>query len=195
MRPSTIILAVLTVVFGVGTVVLLVRFGPGDTGPFLTTLRLGGLVTVGFGAACVIGVVNRRRGERIRDRETAHPGVAFVSARPARSAGRDLAAWSPGVSVRFPCDLAFDPSGVAVWDRRTDERTATIASRREILGFDVFDDTTPLGSTSHWGIAMRLAPRSARPATIHLWIGDEQTQQYEYAMRRTITRIERALGP
>lgn len=30
---------------------------------------------------------------------------------------------------------------------------------------------------------------------MHLWMSDEQPHQDEYAMRRTIMKIEKALGP
>ncbi|MBM7475928.1 hypothetical protein [Curtobacterium herbarum] len=70
-----------------------------------------------------------------------------------------------------------------------------IATRQEIVGFDVFDEPSPLGSTKLYGIAISLTPREAGPATVHLWMSDAQQHQDEYAMRRTIATIEKALGP
>jgi hypothetical protein len=192
-RPSTILPTLLTVVSGVATVVLAVLVGPGDEPGFVQVLRLGGLVTVGFGGALVITVTNRRRRDRLRAETEADPDTVFVEAHARDWSAAELQTWSAGLPVRFPCDLGFDRDGMTARTRRGGHRVL-VATAREVLGFDVFDEPTPLGSTSRWGIAIHLAPRAAGPATLHLWLIDGQPNQDEYAMRRTIARIEAALG-
>jgi hypothetical protein len=194
MRPSTILLTALTVVFGAATIVLAVLIGPGDRAGFAEVLRLGLLVTVGFGSAVVISVTNRRRRDRLQGESDANPGVVFVNAHATSSTAAELAAWTPGLRIRFPCDLGFGRDGLTSWASRTATTGIPIATRDEIAGFDVFDQRTPLGSTSRWGIAIHLAPRTTGPGTVRLWIVDGEQYQDEYAMRRTISRIEAALG-
>jgi hypothetical protein len=194
MRPSTILLTALTVAFGAATIVLAVLAGPGNAAGLAQVLRVGGLVTLGFGVSLVLTLVNRRRRRRLRREADAHPGTVFVNAHATGSTVADLAAWSPGLQLRFPCDLGFDRNGVSSWSSGDADEGVPIASRQEITGFDVFDERTPLGSTSRWGIAIRLAPRTTGPGTVRLWLIDDQTDQDEYTMRRTISRIEAALG-
>lgn len=194
MRPSTILLAVLTVLSGVATIVLAVRIGPGGGLGFAEVLRLGGVVTLGFGTALAVTVGNRRRRDRLRTETESSPGTVFVEAHARGRSSAELEAWSPRTAVRFPCDLGFDRDGMTARPRRGGGRGVHVATADEVLGFDVFDDRTPLGSTSRWGIAIRLAPRAAGPTTVHVWINDGQPNQDEYAMRRTIARIEAALG-
>jgi hypothetical protein len=194
MRPSTILLTAFTILFGATTIVLAVSVGPRDTGSFVEVLRLGGLVTIGFGAATALTVINRRRRDRLQNESRANPGTAFINARATDSTVADLEAWSPGLEIRFPCDLGFDRAGMTSWSSRHSKKGKQIATRQEITGFDVFDERTPLGSTSRWGIAITPAPRAAGSVTVRLWSIDEQRNQDEYAMRRTISRIESALG-
>ncbi|NII40267.1 hypothetical protein E9228_000903 [Curtobacterium flaccumfaciens] len=194
MRPSTILLTVLTSVFGAATLVLAVLVGTGDTQALLQVLRLGGLVTTGFAAGLVITVTNRRRRERLQRKSDASPGTFFVNAHPTGSTYDELDAWRPDLRVWFPCDLGFDRSGMTAWPDEGGGGGVLIATRQEISGFDVFGDPTPLGSTNRWGIAISLARRETGPTTVHLWTLDEQQNHDEYAMRRTIARIETALG-
>jgi hypothetical protein len=194
MRPSTIILASLTILFAAATTVVAVLVRPDHAEGFLEVLRVGGFATIAFGAACVIGVINRRRRSRLKSEGEAHPGIVFVNAHATDSTAAELATWSPGVAVRFPCDLGFDRNGVTSWTRRDDTTGTPIAGRKDISGFDVFDQRTPLGSSSRWGIVLHLAPRDAGPAAVHLWVNDGQANQDEYTMHRTISRIKAALG-
>jgi hypothetical protein len=69
-----------------------------------------------------------------------------------------------------------------------------IIARDEILGFEVFGEATALGSTSRWGIAIRLAARTTGPGMVHFWMIDGQRNQDEYTMRQTVARIESVLG-
>ncbi|WP_267419657.1 MULTISPECIES: hypothetical protein [unclassified Curtobacterium] len=195
MRPSTVLLTCLTAVFGIATIVLAVRVSTAGVEEVLQVLRLGGIVTVGFGAALLITVVNRRRRDRLRTASEAHPGTLFVNAHSTGSTAAELAAWSPGLRVAFPCDLGFDTNGLTSWPTRAGEEGTLIATRREISGFDVFDEPTPLGSTSRWGIAVRLTSSTAGSGRVHLWLLDGEPYADEFAMRATIARIESALGP
>jgi hypothetical protein len=194
MRPSTILLAVFTVVFGAATVVLAVLIGTDEARALSTELRLGILVTLGFGVACVTTEVNHRRRARLRHKAETHPGTAFVTAHATETTAADLAAWNPRLRIRFPCDLGFDRTGITVWSTRPDTRGTPIALRSEVLGFDVFSEPTPRGVAFRWGIVVHLAPRTRGPGAVRLWVADDQPAQDEYAMRRTIRRIESALG-
>lgn len=193
-RPSTILLAVLTLLSAVATIVGAVLVGPGDGLGFVQVLRLGGIVTVVLAAVLGITVGNRRRRDRLRTETEANPGAVFVEAHARGRSSAELEAWSPGIGIGFPCDLGFDRDGMTARPRRGGGRGVLVATPAEVLGFDVFDERTSLGSTSRWGIAIRLAPRTTGPATVHVWINDGQPDQDEYAMRRTIARIETALG-
>lgn len=195
MRPSTILLATFTALFGVATIVLALLVGTGDMEVLFQVLRLGGLVTVGFAAGLVITVTNRRRRERLQQKSVASPGTFFVNARPTDTTYGELDAWRPALRVFFPCDLGFDRNGITAWPDEGSGPAIPIATRQEVTGFDVFDEPTPRGVAFRWGIAVSLTPREAGPATVHLWMSDEQPHQDEYAMRRTITKIEKALGP
>lgn len=195
MRPSTILLAVITVVFGVATIVLAVLIGTDGGRALSTELRLGIFITFGFGVACVTTEVNFRRRERLRKKAETHPGTAFVTAHATEATAADLSAWSPRLRVSFPCDLGFDRRGITSWSTRDDGRSTPIALRSEVLGFDVFSEPTPHGVAHRWGIVVHLAPRSSGPGAVHLWVADDQPAQDEYAMRRMIRRIESALGP
>lgn len=194
MRPSTILLAAITVAFGVATIVLAVLIGADGGRALSTELRLGILVTFGFGVACVTTEVNHRRRARLRHKAETHPGIAFVTAHATESTAADLAAWSPRLRVWFPCDLGFDRTGISSWSTRNDGQGTPIALRSEVVGFDVFSEPTPRGVAYRWGIVVRLAPRTSGPGAVHLWVADDQPAQDEYAMRRTIRRIESALG-
>lgn len=194
MRPSTIILLSLTILFAAGTAILAVFVGPSNTGGFIQVLRVGALVTCGFGAACLISVVNRRRRDRLKSESDAHPGVFFVNAHAADLTAAELSAWSPGLTVYFPCDLGFDTTGITSWSSRNGTTGTQISERKEITGFDVFDQRTPLGSSSRYGIVIHFAPRTAGPGTVHLWAIDGQPNQDEYTMRQLIARINAALG-
>jgi len=110
------------------------------------------------------------------------------------STAADLSAWSPTLRVWFPCDLGFDRTGITSWSTRGDGQGTPIALRSEVLGFDVFSEPTPHGVAYRWGIVVHLAPRTSGPGRVRLWAADEQPAQDEYAMRRTIRRIESALG-
>ncbi|MBT2503776.1 hypothetical protein [Curtobacterium sp. ISL-83] len=193
-RPSTILLTTLTVVFAAATIVLAVLVGPGNPDGLVQVLRLGGIVTIGFGAGLAISVVNHRRRDRLQRETEANPGAVFVEAHATDSTLAELEAWSPGLGPRFPCDLGFDRNGLRTWSRRGEREGVLIATRPEITGFEVFDEQIPLGSTLRWGIAVRLAPRAAGPGFVRLWMIDGQPNHDEYAMRRTIPRIESALG-
>ncbi|TCL87829.1 hypothetical protein EDF31_102538 [Curtobacterium sp. PhB142] len=194
MRPSTILLAAITVVFGAATIVLAVLIG-NDEGRALTTeLRLGILITFGFGVACVTTEINHRRRARLQQKAEIHPGTAFVTAHATDTTAADLAAWSPRLRIWFPCDLGFDRTGITSWSTRNDGRGTPIALRSEVLGFDVFSEPTPRGVAYRWGIVVHLAARTSGPGAVHLWVADDQPAQDEYAMRRTISRIESALG-
>ncbi|PZE56990.1 hypothetical protein DEJ33_12725 [Curtobacterium sp. MCPF17_047] len=199
MRPSTILLALLTGVFGAATIVLALLVGTDDTQVLLQVLRLGGLVTIGFGAGLVITVGNRRRRERLQRKSEVSPGTFFVDAYPTGSTYDELDAWRPGLRVWFPCDLGFDRNGITAWPDDGGGAGIPIATRQEVTGLEVFSDGTPLGSTNRWGIAIALAPseavsRDAGTATVHLWMLDDQQNHDEYAMRRTISKIETALA-
>jgi hypothetical protein len=104
-RPSTILLAVLTGVFGAATIVLALLIGTGDTRTLFQVLRLGGLVTFGFAAGLVITVTNRRRREHLQRKSDASPGTFFVNAHPTDRTYDELDAWRPDLRVWFPCDL------------------------------------------------------------------------------------------
>lgn len=194
MRPSTILLATFTALFGVATIVLALLVGTGDMEVLFQVLRLGGLVTVGFAAGLVITVTNRRRRERLQRKSDTSPGTFFVNAHPTDTTYGELDAWRPALRVFFPCDLGFDRNGITAWPDEGSGPGVPIATRQEVTGFDVFSAPTPLGSTNLYGIAISLAPREAGPATVHLWMLDEQQNHDEYAMRQTISRIEQALG-
>ncbi|MDN4649305.1 hypothetical protein [Curtobacterium sp. PsM8] len=194
MRPSTILLATFTALFGVATIVLALLVGTGDMEVLFQVLRLGGLVTVGFAAGLVITVTNRRRRERLQRKSDTSPGTFFVNAHPTDTTYDELDAWRPALRVFFPCDLGFDRNGITAWPDEGSGPGVPIATRQEVTGFDVFSAPTPLGSTNLYGIAISLAPREAGPATVHLWMLDEQQNHDEYAMRQTISRIEHALG-
>lgn len=194
MRPPTILLAAITVVFGVATIVLAVLIGTGEERALSTELRLGILVTLGFGVACVTTEVDHRRQARLRQKVEAHPGTAFVTAHATEATAGDLSAWNPTLRVRFPCDLGFDRTGITSWSTRNDGHGTPIALRSEVLGFEVFSEPTPRGVAYRWGIVVHLAPRTSAPGAVHLWVADDQPAQDEYAMRRTISRIESALG-
>jgi hypothetical protein len=193
-RPSTILLAAITVVFGAATIVLAVLIGTDEERALSTELRLGILITFGFGVACVTTEVNHRRRARLQQKAETHPGTVFVTAHATESTAADLTAWSPRLRVWFPCDLGFDRTGITSWSTRNDGQGTPIALRSEVLGFDVFSEPTPRGVAYQWGIVVRLAPRTSGPGAVHLWVADDQPAQDEYAMRRTISRIESALG-
>lgn len=197
MRRSTILLTAFTATFGVATIVLAIAVGTGSGGELavIQVLRLGGLTTVGFGAGLFISVANRRRRDRLRTATEAHPGTVFVSAHDTPSTAGELAAWRPGLRLRFPCDLGFDPDGMTSWPTHKGEEQARIASRREITGFDVFSAQTPLGSTNRYGVAVQLTSSTGSSGNVHLWLLDGQQYADEFAMRKTIARIEAALGP
>jgi len=194
-RPSTVLLAAITVVFGVATIVCAVLIGTDGGRALSTELRLGILVTFGFGVACVTTEVNHRRRARLRQKTETHPGTAFVTAHATEATAADLSAWSPSLRVWFPCDLGFDRTGITSWSTRNDGHGTPIALRSEVLGFDVFHEPTPRGVAYRWGIVVHLAPRTSGPGAVHLWVADDQPAQDEYAMRRTISRLESALGP
>lgn len=193
MRPATILLAALTGVFGAATIVLVILVGTDDTEALLRVLRLGGLVTIGFGTGLVVTVTNRRRRARLQHKSVASPGTFFVNAHPTDPTLDELGAWRPDLRVRFPCDLGFDRNGVTAWPDDGSGAGIPIATRQEVTGLDVFDEPTPRGLVSRWGIAISLAPREVGPASVHLWMLDEQQNHDEYAMRRTISRIEKSL--
>ncbi|WP_156463520.1 hypothetical protein [Curtobacterium sp. Leaf183] len=193
-RPSTILLAAITVVFGAATIVLAVLIGTDEGRALSTELRLGMLITFGFGVACVTTEVNHRRRARLRQKAETHPGTVFVTAHATESTATDLTAWNPRLRVWFPCDLGFDRTGITHWSTRNDGHGTPIALRSEVLGFDVFREPTPRGVAYRWGIVVRLAPRTSVPGAVRMWVADDQPAQDEYAMRRTISRIESALG-
>lgn len=193
-RPSTILLAAITVVFGAATIVLAVVIGIDEGRALSTEFRLGILITFGFGVACVTTEVSHRRRARLQQKAETHPGTVFVTAHATESTAADLTAWSPRLRVWFPCDLGFDRTGITSWSTRNDGQGTQIALRSEVLGFDVFREPTPRGVAYRWGIVVRLAPRTLGPGAIRLWVADDQPAQDEYAMRRTISRIESALG-
>jgi hypothetical protein len=195
MRPSTILLTALTSVFGAATIVLALLVGTGDMEVLFQVLRLGGLVTIGFAGGLVVTVTNRRRRERLQQKSVASPGTFFVNAHPTDTTYDELDAWRPALRVFFPCDLGFDRNGITAWPDEGGRPGISIAERQEVTGFEVFDEPTPRGVAFRWGIAISLASREAGPATVHLWMSDEQQHQDEYAMRRTIAKIEKALGP
>lgn len=194
-RTSTIVLAAVTVVSGVATIVLAVLIGTDGERAQSVELRLGVLITFFFGVACVSTEVNHRRLARLRRKTETHPGTAFVTAHATDATANDLSAWSPSLRVRFPCDLGFDRTGITSWPTHGDEYGTPIALRSEVLGFDVFSEPTPRGVAYRWGIVVHLAPRTSGPGAVRLWVADDQPAQDEYAMRRTIRRIESALGP
>ncbi|PZO60200.1 MAG: hypothetical protein DI639_05345 [Leifsonia xyli] len=145
MRPSTIVLAAITVVFGAATIVLAVLIGTDEGRALSTELRLSILITFGFGVACVTTEVNHRRRARLQQKAEIHPGTAFVTAHATESTAADLAAWSPRLRVWFPCDLGFDRTGITSWSTRNDGQGTPTAHRSEVLGFDVFSEPTPRG--------------------------------------------------
>ena len=194
MRPSTILLAAVTVVFGVATIAVAVLIGTDGGRALSTELRLGILITFVFGVACFTTEVNHRRRARLRQKAETHPGTAFVTAHATETTVADLSAWSPRLRVSFPCDLGFDRTGITSWSTRNDGQGTPIALRSEVLGFDVFSEPTPRGVAYRWGIVVHLAPRTLGPGVVHLWVADDQPAQDEYAMRRTISRIASALG-
>jgi hypothetical protein len=193
-RPSTIFLAAITVVFGVATIVLAVLIGTDSGGALSTELRLGILITFVFGLACVTTEVNHRRRARLRRKAEAHPATAFVTAQATDTTAADLAVWNPRLRIWFPCDLGFDRTGITSWSTGNDEQGTPIAPRSEVLGFDVFREPTPRGVAYRWGIVVHLAPRTLGPGAVHLWVADDQPAQDAYALRRPINRIEAALG-
>lgn len=194
MRPSTILLAAITAVFGVATIVLAVLIGTDAEQALSTELRLGILVTFGFAVACVTTEVNHRRRARLRHKAETHPGTAFVTAHATETTVADLAAWNPRLRIWFPCDLGFDRTGITVWSTSPDGQGTPIALRAEVRGFDVFREPTPRGVAFRWGIVVHLAPRTRGPGAVRLWVADDRPAQDEYATRRTIRRIESALS-
>ncbi|WP_141718959.1 hypothetical protein [Curtobacterium sp. ER1/6] len=194
MRPSTILLAAVTVVSGAATIVFAVLIGTDEGRGLSVELRLGILITFGFGVACVTTEGTHRRRARLRQKAETHPDTAFVTAHETETTAADLSAWSPTLRVRFPCDLGFDGTGITSWSTRGGEQRTPIALRSEVLGFDVFSEPTPRGVAYRWGIVVHLAPRTSGAGAVHLWVVDDQPAQDEYAMRRTIRRIESALA-
>lgn len=193
-RPTTILLAAITAVFGGASIIFAVLIGT-DQGPALSTeLSLGILITLGLGVACVATGVNHRRLARLRLASGTHPDIAFVTAHAADSTAIDFQAWSPGLRVQFPCELGFDRTGMTEWSTSAVEQGTLIVARSEMLGFDLFSEPTPRSVAVRWGIRLRLAPRAHGPGVVHLWVADDQPAQDEYAMRQTIRRIESALG-
>ncbi|PZF66074.1 hypothetical protein DEI81_00045 [Curtobacterium sp. MCBD17_013] len=200
-HPSTIVFSVLAVVFAVLTVVLLVRIHGVHSDAFPLALRAGGLATIACAAGGPLRLVPLRRRDERGALTARHPGIAFVSALATPTTKDDLAAWDPGLSVTFPCQLAFSPQGIALWDTATDTEGRHIAERAEVLSIEPFHtpDHSWEQSEQGWGVVLHLAPRDGvstgrYTGVVHLWIEDAQTERDEYATKQSIRAMERALG-
>ncbi len=167
-----------TVVSGVATIVLAVLIGT-DGERESVELRLGVLITRRR--------LRQHRGlARLRRKTETHPGTAFVTAHATDATANDLSAWSPSLRVRFPCDLGFDRTG------RAGRRTVTSTGHRSPSGRRCSASTSSASAPSRTDRrpprAQDIGARSGPP-------GRRPPAQDEYAMRRTIRRIESALGP
>ncbi|WP_258370090.1 MULTISPECIES: hypothetical protein [unclassified Curtobacterium] len=200
-HPSIIVLGVLAVVFAVLTVVLLVRIHGVPPHLFRFVLRMGGFATIVCAAAGPLRLMRLRRRDERGALSARHPGIAFVTAQATSTTRDDLAMWDPGLPVTFPCQLAFTPEGIAIWDTETDTEGPRIAKRAEVLSIEPFHtpDHSWEQSEQGWGVVLHLAPRdgvstSRYTGVVHLRVEDAQTERDEYAARQSIAVMERALG-